>query len=203
MVNPVAGGIAADWNYALTHAGAQWVTLAHQDDWYAPSYVERCLQAAAGARQPLLVFSSATERAGPRREFRMHTALKRVMCETFFLGRASVASVTQRRLLLSFGDPIPCSSVMLNREAAPDFRFEDGWRTALDWVAWLDLARRPGSFVYVREPLVEWRVHDASATRTHLLARMQEDRRVLEGLWPRPVAAAIAFLYAQGLRRFE
>ncbi len=35
-VNPVCGGIGADWNFALSRAATPWVTLAHQDDWYSP-----------------------------------------------------------------------------------------------------------------------------------------------------------------------
>src|SRR5262249_28293418 len=40
LVNPRRVGIAADWNFALQNAGAPLVTLCHQDDEYAPDYVE-------------------------------------------------------------------------------------------------------------------------------------------------------------------
>src|SRR5581483_3564383 len=62
IVNTVARGIAADWNFALAHARADWVSLAHQDDWYDRRYVELCLAAAARARDAILVFTHATER---------------------------------------------------------------------------------------------------------------------------------------------
>ena len=119
-----------------------------------------------------------------------------------FWGAPAITSSWRKRLLLSFGDPIPCPSVMINRAAMPDFRFPDGWRTALDWVAWLDVAQRPGAFVYVREPLVEWRVHPSSATHADAGARAAEDRRVLERLWPSPIAAVIDRAYAAGRRRY-
>ena len=60
-INPVAAGIGADWNFALAAADTRWVTLAHQDDWYAPTYTERCLMAAGESVASLLVFSSALE----------------------------------------------------------------------------------------------------------------------------------------------
>ena len=47
IVNPVAEGIAADWNFALQQGGLDWVTLAHQDDWYSIGYTESILNVAA------------------------------------------------------------------------------------------------------------------------------------------------------------
>ena len=60
-VNPVCGGIGADWNYALSRAVTPWVTLAHQDDWYAPTYLECCLETAARTRAATLIFTAAAE----------------------------------------------------------------------------------------------------------------------------------------------
>lgn len=200
-INRVAAGIGPDWNFALAVAEARWVTLAHQDDWYAPAYTERFLVAAGEAAAPLLVFSSALERGGDRAEPR-HPRVKRLLCEMAFLGQAVIASPRRKTLLLSFGDPIPCPTVMLHRSALPDFSFPSGFDAALDWAAWLELARGPGEFVYVREPLVHRRVHRASATHVHLEARAEEDGRILRSLWPRPVAAAIGALYAAGRRRY-
>jgi glycosyltransferase involved in cell wall biosynthesis len=203
-LNPAAGGIAADWNFALAQTSARWVTLAHQDDWYAPTYLERCRTAAARARAPRLVFTSARERhESPVSHGWPHQLIKRALCEMAFWGEPAIASPWRKRLLLSFGDPVPCPSVMINRAAMPDFRFPEGWRTALDWVAWLDVAQRPGEFVYVREALVEWRVHPSSATHADAHARAVEDRRVLERLWPPAVAALIDGVYAVGRWRYR
>jgi len=200
--NPVAAGIGADWNFALAAAEARWVTLAHQDDWYAPTYTERCLMAAGEAVAPLLVFTSALEQSSDRADAR-HPRVKRLLCAMAFLGQTAIASPRRKLRLLSFGDPIPCPTVMLHRSALPDFVFPSGFDAALDWAAWLELARRPGEFVYVREPLVHRRVHRASATHVHLQSRAEEDDRILRSLWPRPIAAAIGALYAAGRRRYE
>jgi hypothetical protein len=201
-VNPVAAGIGADWNFALTVAGARWVTLAHQDDWYAPTYTERCLMAAGESESPLLVFSSALDQRGNVTDAR-HARVKRLLCEMAFLGQRAIGSPLRKRLLLSFGDPIPCPAVMLHRSALPDFAFPAGFDAALDWAAWLELARRPGEFVFVREPLVHRRVHPASATHVHLAARAQEDARILRGLWPEPLATLVSACYAAGRRRYR
>ena len=92
---------------------------------------------------------------------------------------------------------------MLHRASLPDFLFPSGFDAALDWAAWLQLARRPGDFVYVREPLVHRRVHVSSATHVHLASRVEEDERILRSLWPGPIAGLIGRLYAAGRRRYE
>ena len=201
-VNPASAGIAADWNFALAVSQARWVTLAHQDDWYAPTYTERCLTAASASPAPLIVFSSALERSGDGAEAR-HPRIKRMLCEMAFLGRQAIATPFRKTLLLSFGDPIPCPTVMLHRALLPDFTFPSGFEAALDWAAWLELARHRGEFVYVRDPLVHRRVHALSATHVHLDARAREDERILRTLWPGPIAAVIGRLYAAGRRRYE
>lgn len=62
------GSIAADWNHALAcgrAAGADYVTLAHQDDVYEPGYREAVLSAAAEAvrqgENPQIVFTDYYE----------------------------------------------------------------------------------------------------------------------------------------------
>ena len=132
-----------------------------------------------------------------------NSRVKRIICDGVFLGAASICSPMRKRLLLSFGNPIPCPSVMVNRSAAPDFTFSEQMKSNLDWVAWLDLARRQGSFAYVREPLVHRTIHSDAATVTWLEQRAAEDERVLRELWPRPVATVIARLYARGLRQYD
>jgi len=202
-VNPSAGGIASDWNFALSRATRPWVTLAHQDDSYAPDYVESCLGAAARTGEPLLVFTRAIEEFRNGRQWSPNTVIKQLMCDGVFLGRTSIHAPSQKLLLLRFGDPIPCSTVMINRRRVPDFAFAEGWRCSLDWWAWLALARTPGAFAYVRRPLVRRAVHAEGATVAWLDHRAAEDERILRELWPRPIAIALSALYSLGRRRYE
>ena len=203
VVNPVSAGIAADWNFALGRVHHGWVTLAHQDDWYAPSYTERCLAAASQTRDAVLVFTAASEvKQGTDTEV-WNTRIKRLLCAAAFAGRPAIRTPMRKRLLLSFGNPIPCPTVMIDRSAAPHFMFAQGWKSNLDWVAWLDLARRPGAFVYVRAPLVHRRVHDVAATVTFITARAAEDARVLRSLWPAPLASILTSLYGAGRAQYQ
>jgi hypothetical protein len=196
VVNPVAAGIASDWNFALVQRDSEWVSLAHQDDWYAPDYVASCLSALDDVPNAILAFTDATEVvAGTTRTLR-NTRVKRAICALAFLTRRSIDSTPRRRLLLSFGNPIPCPSVMINRRRLPHFRFPDGWRSNLDWRAWCTLAEAPGAFVYVPRPLVHRTLHPDAATTRGLADRAREDALMFRALWPAPVAAVLNRLYA-------
>jgi hypothetical protein len=200
VVNPVAEGAAADWTFALRQATTPWVTLAHQDDRYRPSYTERCLAAAQTAPDSLIVFTDYDEETtGGVRRFAVNLLIKRLMLRPFFLGAASIRSTRARRQLLALGCPIPCPTVMFNRDRLAAFRFEPAFTVNMDWDAWLRLAAMPGAFTRVPDRLVVHRIHGDSETTAALSERRRqdEDRRIFDRLWPRPVAALLARLYAR------
>ena len=200
-INPRRIDIAADWNFALSAAGTQLVTLAHQDDYFASSYVAQLANALRRHPNGSLAFCDYSEHT-PRgaRPTNINLRIKRALRQRAF-GRRECIDLTRDKVrLLSLGNPICCPSVMFNRSLIGDFRFPTGFRTNLDWMAWLELARRPGGFVYVRERLVSKGVHAGSETSATIAnrAREREDRAMFDALWPRPVAAALASVYKLG-----
>lgn len=200
VVNPIAAGAASDWTFALQQASTAWVTLAHQDDRYRPAYAERCLAAAGDAPDSLLVFTDYEEETpGGERGHTLNLLVKRLLSRPYFLGGRSIRSTWARRGLLSFGSPIPCPTVMYNRERLAGFRFDPAFTVNMDWDAWLRLAAMPGAFTLVPDRLVVHRIHEDSETTAALAERRRhdEDRRIFDALWPRPVAALLARLYAR------
>lgn len=195
--------IATDWNFALAAARTNFVTLAHQDDLFAPEYVARLVAAMQRHSKVLVSFCDYSEHS-PRgaRSTNINLRIKRALCRWAFGRRECITSTRDKERLLSLGNPICCPSVMFDRSALPDFRFPVGFRTNLDWMAWLELARRPGGFVYVREKLVSKGIHDESETTAAIANRdrLREDRAIFDALWPRPVAAALAAVYRFGYR---
>jgi hypothetical protein len=196
-------GIAADWNFALSAARTPLVTLAHQDDLFAPHYVERLRQALERHAGAVIAFSDYTEHtaAGPRPR-NMNLRIKWLLRWRAFRGRECLTEPRDKLRLLSLGNPICCPSVMLARPALGEFCFPEGLQTNLDWMAWLQLARRPGGFVYVTEPLVSKGVHAGSETTATIAsrAREREDALMFHEMWSRPVAAAIMGIYRLGYR---
>lgn len=202
-VNASRSDIAADWNFALAQAKGSFVTLAHQDDLFAPSYVDQLGGALRRHPDAFLAFCDYSEHTslGPRAT-NINVRIKRSLRRRAFGAREYIADERDKVRLLSLGNPICCPSVMLDRRALADFRFPDGFETNLDWSAWLELARRRGGFVFVRERLVSKGVHAGSETTATIAnrAREREDRAIFDTLWPRPVAAVLATIYKLGYR---
>lgn len=202
-LNPNRIDIAADWNFALGAAQTAFVTLAHQDDLYAPDYVSKLAHALRRHPGALIAFCDYSEHTPlGTRPTNINLRIKRALRHRAFRARECLTETGDKMRLLSLGNPICCPSVMLNRAALSDFRFPSGFHSNLDWMAWLDLARRPGGFVYVRESLVSKGVHDRSETTATIAnrAREREDRVLFDAFWPKPVAAALASLYKLGYR---
>lgn len=203
VVNPESRGIAADWNFALARGEAKWVTVAHQDDWYDPRYVELALDYADAVRDAILLFTHATERVDDASADVMNAHVKRILTNLAFGRRRTIRSRFRKRILLAFGNPIPCPSVMINRDRNPDFRFPDGWKSNLDWRAWVMLARIDGSFVRVPRPLVHRTLHRDAATTQSLGARAVEDDRMFRELWPSPIAFVLRHVYSASRRPYS
>jgi glycosyltransferase involved in cell wall biosynthesis len=202
-INPQHIDIAADWNFAVAIAKTDLVTLAHQDDVFAPDYVGQLTSALQRHPAALLAFCDYSEHtAHGARPVNINLCIKRALRRRAFGARECITEARDKIRLLSLGNPICSPSVMFNRRAMGEFHFPSGFKTNLDWMAWLELARRPGGFVYVRECLVSKGIHDKSETTATIAnrAREREDRSIFEALWPRPVAAALATLYKLGYR---
>jgi hypothetical protein len=202
-VNPQRVDIAADWNFALGRAKTQFVTLAHQDDTFAPDYVVQMSSALNRNPSAVLAFCDYLEHTPVgARPVNINLKIKRALRRRAFGARECITEARDKMRLLSLGNPICCPSVMFNRKLIGDFRFPDGFRTNLDWMAWLELARRSGGFVYVRDCLLSKGVHTDSETTATIAnrAREREDRTVFDSLWPKPIAAVLATLYKLGYR---
>ena len=159
------GGIGHDWNVAYTSATTDWVTLAHQDDVYDPTYAAFVSERASLHPYDRMVFSTYYEIVnGARRPTAHMLRIKRLLLELGFLGAPRVTSRTRKRRVLRLGNPVPCPAVALNKRMLPDFRFRDDMKTNMDWVAWLDIAEEPGGIGLSRRPLVGHRIHPGSET---------------------------------------
>ncbi len=201
LINPRRVDISADWNFALAAAQTELVTLAHQDDLFEPGYSASLLGALRRHPAAGLAYCDYVEHTPlGARPTNINLRVKRALSRRAFGSREYIGDARDKLRLLSLGNPICCPSVMLNRHVVGDFRFPSGFQTNLDWMAWLELARRPGGFVYVRERLVSKGIHPASET-TALIAnrtRAREDVAIFAKLWPSPIAAALATLYRVG-----
>ncbi len=199
-INTGEKGIAGDWNFALRQAETPLITLAHQDDVYAPEYVEEMLRRMNRARRPILFCSDYMELRGYRRVGKNRLlGIKRVLRVPM---RALPGVRGARRLSLAFGNAICCPSVTYRREVMEAHPFPAGLKTNLDWQEWETLSRERGSFVSSPRPLVLHRIHPGSETSRLIGERVRgaEDEEMFRRFWPAPVARGLARLYAGGER---
>jgi glycosyltransferase involved in cell wall biosynthesis len=201
-VNPERRGIAADWNFALQAADARYLTLAHQDDLYAPAFTETTLDLFARHPEGALAFTSQREidDQGAPRASRVSRVQR--LLEAATLGRREVAAGLRMRLFLSFGNPLPCSSVTFDRRRLPSFAFAEGFASNLDWEAWWSLLQQGHVFLHAPEPLVLRRRNALTETSRQIAGggRAREDRAMFSRIWPAPLDRALAALYASSYR---
>ena len=137
-VNDGETGISADWNFGISMAKTQYVTVAHQDDVYRRNYTVECMHAMENDRRPLIFFTNYEElRNGePCHENKLLT-VKRLMLSPLGIGtkehRLFAHSVFVRRRILSMGNPVCCPSVTFNMELMPEKIFTVGMKSNVDW----------------------------------------------------------------------
>lgn len=197
-VNP-NGGITQDWNFGLSKVQTKYATVAHQDDIYEPTYLEKLIQRMEKSKRPLIAFSDYGEvREGKKVYDVQMLKIKRIMLLPLKI-RAFKGSKFVRRRILSMGDPICCPSVTFNLELVERPIFRDGFRSCEDWEAWEIISRLKGDFIYVAEPLMCHRIHEESATTAIIQdnARVEENYVMFCKFWPKPIAKLINKFYTK------
>jgi hypothetical protein len=199
VVNPERRGIAADWNFGLRAAEARFVTLAHQDDTYAPAFAAETMAAfASGAGGLCFTGYDEIDDAGAPVSSKISRA--KHLIESVTLGGARAVGGLRLRAFLSFGNPLPCSSVTYDLARLGDFAFSGDYASNLDWDAWWRLMLAGETFLRIPARLVARR-HNQLTETSRLLregVRRREDLAMFRRAWPRPLSDAIAFAYRAG-----
>lgn len=199
-VNPARDGIASDWNFGIQKSKGKIVTLAHQDDIYAPEFVARTLENINKQTRPLIAFTNYGEiRNGKKITSNRNLKIKRMMLMPLrnkFLQRIRFL----RRRILSLGNMICCPSVTYVKDNLTKTIFCAGFRSNVDWQAWERISKLKGAFVYCNDILMYHRIHEKSAT-TEIIAdhdRTKEDYEMFCKFWPKWIARIIESFYRKG-----
>lgn len=202
IINSAREGIASDWNFAMAQTETPYVTLAHQDDLYTENYTKTMLDAFSSTKEGLICFSDYTQLANRRKQQRpLLLKIKRLILSVFFgfgISGYKLSGTFFKRLLLGFGNPICCPTVMYHRKSVAHTNFDGDFEVNLDWKYWIDLANAQGSFIFVPEELLCYRAHEGTSTNLALDSgkRQAEDQRCFRLLWPKPIAALLSRLYS-------
>ena len=199
LVNPTRAGIAADWNFGLRAAKTRFVTLAHQDDLYAPRFLAETL-ASFDRRDGAICFTAYEEIDDVGYPTNSKISRAKHLIEALTLGDARQAKGLRLRAYLSFGNPLPCSSVTYDLHRLTGFQFSGDFASNLDWDAWWRLMIEGETFVRAPERLVGRR-HNALTETSRLLrdgVRRVEDLAMFRRAWPSPLSDVLAAAYRMG-----
>ncbi|HFH9836779.1 TPA: glycosyltransferase family 2 protein [Streptococcus suis] len=198
MYSAVGGSIGKDWNNALSYASTPYVTIAHQDDIYQPTYAEEILTTFQNKPENLIVFSDYMElKNGQIIPRNTNLTIKRFLLRVLSLFPHSRA---WRQFILGFGNSICCPAVTYNRDKLEDFQFDEQMRTNLDWYAWYQISQYNGVFSYIPKTLMYHRIHQESETSQTIAdnTRTKEDLMMFELFWPKPLARLLNSFYIKG-----
>ena len=201
-INAKQQGIAADWNFALSKAKTQYVTLAHQDDIYEPEFLEETLKMTDKCPDPLIAFTDYYEiREGKKIVNNKLLLIKRIMSAPWRFGIFKRSRLAARSIFM-FGTPICCPSVTFNLEAIKKRDtglFNSDYKTNCDWLAWIEIRDEKGEFLYCPKKLMGHRIHIDSETSNGIAdkTRSREDFEILRMLAPKPIARAVHYFYVR------
>lgn len=203
FVNSAPSAIASDWNFAIEKANNTLVTIAHQDDIYEPNYAEKIVERIEKSKKEnvLIAFTNYADLVNEQaRGFSINAFIKTILLFPFKFS-SSIKNKFFKRFVLLFGDPICCPTVTINLNAIKyKFSFSTDYSCALDWLAWLELAKEDGSFIYIDKKLVSHRIHPESETTNQINngRRQQEEMQIFELMWGKTMAKLIAKAYKFG-----
>ena len=203
FINSKQEGIGADWNFAVKMSETDYVTIAHQDDIYCEQYAEK-LQPLLSSNPDFLIAFTAYRELINTKLAKLSTLLKskKLILSPLLL---FPGSKILRKAILSFGTPICCPSVTLNKRILGANCFDLSLKSNLDWFAWQQIAQLEGKFLYIPEKLVFHRIHSESET-SHLLCsdiRKNEDYMMLQKAWPLPIANILFYLYQHFFKAYD
>lgn len=197
FVNNGEKGISGDWNFAISCANTELVTLAHQDDIYKSNYLQVMLDKINKAKNPIL-FSSAYGELRKQEEIYSNKLLiiKKILS---FPLQISASSYICKRAAIAFGNSICCPSVTYVKEIIERYPFDDKYKAGLDWQKWEELSKLKGSFAFSRLPVVLHRIHADSETSNVIgnSGRKAEDFDMFKKFWPKWIATVLSNLYVK------
>jgi len=196
-INTGEKGISADWNFGVSNVKTPYLTIAHQDDVYDPTYAESVITAME-KKKTLIAYTGYFEiRAGERVYKNRILSVKKKMNLPI---RLFPRSRFVRRRVLSLGNAICCPAVTYRTDLFESFAFDKELRFVCDWDAWERLSRKKGAFRYISAPLMGHRIHEESATTllTATSRRAEEETMLFRRFHGKAVTKLLMRSYAKG-----
>jgi len=197
IINPVRKDFAGDLNFAYASAETDYVTMVHQDDLLMPKYSESCISLADKYGDALIVFTDYMEYFnGKFSSDSLNMKIKKILMTAHFPFNDNLKSRFMKRSLISFGNPISCPSIFYVKKNIGKLEFDYEYKVSPEWEVLVRFAKMDGRFIFVKEKLHAYRVHDGQITSVGLDNRKREDILVFNMLWPKPIASLLIKFYS-------
>lgn len=196
-INKESLGIGYDFDFALAQGKTKFVTVAHQDDKYCPTYTEKILNKVSD--DTIIAFTDYFE--GRKDGLNDHTTNLKIKKILLFFLRFNFLSKFKffKRSALRLGCAICCPAVTFNTSKVKVPVFASSLKCNVDWYAWEKLSKLKGKFTYVHEPLMIHRIHQESTTSKILEnnQRVQEDYYMFNKFWPKSISKLLCKVYVK------
>ncbi|MEG0988628.1 MAG: glycosyltransferase family A protein [Clostridium sp.] len=203
-------GIREDWLFAYQQAKGEFVTIAHQDDRYSKNYVKYLLE--NDEKYPdMTVFGSdyltlkGSHQGVFSPEYYNPVWLVKKVLRLPLRFKCLADRTMIKRSALIFGNSICCPSCTYSKAKIGDTMFDSTYEFALDWDNLYELAGKPGRFICVEKPLIEYRIHPGATTKACIEdhRRTKDEISMFEKIWPRPIVKGLMFFYKKAYGAYK
>lgn len=204
VINYGKGGHVEDFCFAYQQAKTKYVTLCHQDDLYLPDFCEKVVNAMEKRKDSLISFTNYNEIKNDKLiTTNKVLKIKHIMNFPFRFKFLSSKKIVKKGVL-SLGCPICAPTVTYNKELVKE-PIIGNLKSNLDWDTWLYFAEQKGSFIYLKEKLLNHRIHSLSTTSLVLANEQKhiEDRLIFSRFWPNWIVNILMKLYGTSEENYK
>lgn len=197
VINEGKGGHTEDFCFAYKQAKTKYVTLCHQDDIYLPEFSKKVVAKMEKCKNPLIAFTNYNElKNGELIKTNKVLKIKHLMNFPFRFKMVSGIKFI-KKMVLAFGCPICAPTVTYNKELIKEPVIENDLKSNIDWITWIYFAGLKGNFVYVKDKLLNHRIHALSTTSLVIenQDKHKEDYMIFRKFWPDWIAKKILKIY--------
>jgi hypothetical protein len=174
-----------NWNFGCSSASTDWVTVAHQDDFYHSEYAEQLLKKIKKYPDAIMAFTDYRPIKQGQISNDINCKLRRI-CRIPMKSSLLANINFFKKYFLSLGNCISCPSVTYNKSLIKAPIFTSKLKFSLDWDTFLKYALRDGRFIYIDKPLTFYRIHNGAKTKEFIIdnRRVTEDIEMFDKFWP-------------------
>lgn len=197
--------IRDDWNFAYNHADTDWVTIAHQDDLYAPTYAEEFQKRISRMPDSIMFITDYIPiRHNMIRGRDINSVIRRLL-RTPLKSKSLCRRKFWKRAVLCLGNAICCPTVSYNKQRLGASVFTSPLKYNIDWDTFVKLADVDGAFVYADKPLTFYRVHSGSTSKEWIENHMRErdDQYMFRKFWPEWMVKIIMLFYKKAYDTYD